>query len=90
MKNGFVGPFLIHRDLTYIKLFKAILNKYIFIYLKGLEAKGPFTCLGLQVRFKRAYQTPINYSYLWLLKYYLSSSSNYLKIIFEFRPMLFL
>ena len=24
--------------------------------MKGLEAKGPFSCLGLQVRFKRAYQ----------------------------------
>ena len=51
--------------------------------MKGLEAKGPFLCLGLQVRLKRAYQTPINYSFLWLVKYYLNSFSNYLKIIFE-------
>ena len=51
--------------------------------MKGLEAKGPFLCLGLQVRFKRAYQTPRNYSFLWLGKYYLNSFSNYLKIIFE-------
>ena len=51
--------------------------------MKGLEAKGPFLCLGLQVRFKKAYQTPINYSFLWLVKYYLKSSRNYLKIIYE-------
>ena len=51
--------------------------------MKGLEAKGPFLCLGLQARFKRAYQTPINYSFLWLVKYYLNNFSNYLKIIFE-------
>ena len=51
--------------------------------MKGLEAKGPFSCLGLQVRFKRAYQTPIKHSFLWLVKHYLNSSSNYLKIIFE-------
>ena len=51
--------------------------------MKGLEAKGPFSCLGLQVRFKRAYQIPINYSFLWLVKYYLNSSSNYLKNLFE-------
>ena len=51
--------------------------------MKGLEAKGPFSCLGLQVRFRRAYQTPINYSFLWLVKSYLNSFSNYLTIIFE-------
>ena len=51
--------------------------------MKGSEAKGPLMCLGLQVRFKRAYQTPINYSFLWLVKYYLNCSSNYLKNIFE-------
>ena len=51
--------------------------------MKGLEAKGPFLGLDLQVRFKRAYQTPINYSLLWHVKYYLNSSSNYLKIILE-------
>ena len=51
--------------------------------MKGLEAKGPFSCLGLQTRFKRAYQTLINYSFLWLVKYYLNSSIDYLKIIFE-------
>ena len=51
--------------------------------MKGSEAKGPFSCLGLQVRFKRAYQTPINYSLLWLVKYYGNISSNCLKIIFE-------
>ena len=28
---------------------------YIYIYMKGLEAKGPFWCLGLQLRIKRAY-----------------------------------
>ena len=52
--------------------------------MKGLEAKGPFSCLGLTTRFKRACQIPINHSFLWLVKYYLNSSSNYLKIIFEF------
>ena len=51
--------------------------------MKGLEAKGPFSCLGLQVRLKRAYQTPINYSFLSVGKYYLNSFSNYLKIMFE-------
>ena len=51
--------------------------------MKGLEAKGPFSCLGLQVRFKRAYQTLINYSFLWHVKSYLNSFSNYLTIIFE-------
>ena len=51
--------------------------------MKGLEAKLPFSCLGLQVRFKRAYQTPRNYLFLWLVEYYLNSSSNYLNIIFE-------
>ena len=51
--------------------------------MKGLEAKGPFLCLGLEVRFKRAYQTPKNYSFLWLVKHYLNNSSNYLKIILE-------
>ena len=47
--------------------------------LKGLEAKGPFSCLGLQTRFKRAYQTLINYSFLWLVKYYLNNSINYFR-----------
>ena len=42
---------------------------YEYIYMKGLEAKGPFSCLGLQVRFRRAYQKPINYTFLWLVKY---------------------
>ena len=28
--------------------------------MKGLEAKGPFSCLGLQVSIKRAYQISIN------------------------------
>ena len=56
--------------------------------MKGFEAKGPFWCLGLQVRFKRAYQIPISHSFLWLVKYYLNSSSNYLKIIFEFYVVL--
>ena len=51
--------------------------------MKELEAKGPFPCLGLQVRFKRAYHTPINRSFLWLVKYYLNSSGIYVKIIFE-------
>ena len=46
--------------------------------MKGLEAKGPFSCLGLQVRFIRAYQTPINCSFL-----YFNSSSICVKIIFE-------
>ena len=32
------------------------------IHLKGLEAKGPFLCLGLQDRIKTAYQKPINFS----------------------------
>ena len=52
-------------------------------HLKALQAKGPFWCLGLQVRFKRAYQTPKNDSFLWLVKYHSNSSSNHLKIIFE-------
>ena len=34
------------------------------IYIKGLEAKGPFLCLGLQVSIKRAYQIPVSYSFL--------------------------
>ena len=34
------------------------------IYIKGLEAKGPFLCLGLQVSIKRAYQIPVRYSFL--------------------------
>ena len=51
--------------------------------MKGLEAKGPFLCLGLQVRIKKAYQTPINFSLLWLVKYYLNNSSYYLNIIFK-------
>ena len=61
---------------------------YIYVNIKGLEAKGPFSCLGLQVVFKSAYQIPINHSFLWLVKYYLNSSSNYLKIIFEFYVVL--
>ena len=44
--------------------------------LKELEAKGPFPCLGLQVRFKSAYQTPINYSFLLLVKHYSNGSTN--------------
>ena len=61
-------------------------EKYFFKWwyiqdLKGLEVKGLFSCLGLQIRFKRAYQIPINYSFLWLVEYYLNSSNNYLKII---------
>ena len=49
--------------------------------MKGLEAKGPFLCLGLQVRIKRAYQIPKHFSLLWLVKYYLNNSSNYLNTI---------
>ena len=30
-------------------------------HMKGLEAKGPFWYLGLNVRFKMAYDIPINY-----------------------------
>ena len=56
--------------------------KIIKTQVKGLDVKGPFMCFGLQVMFKKG-QTPINYSFPWLVKYYLNSSSNYLKIIFE-------
>ena len=49
--------------------------------MKGLEAKGPFSCLGLQLRMKRAYQIPINFSFLWFVKHYLNNSSYYLNII---------
>ena len=31
--------------------------------MKGLEAKGPFWYIGLKVRFKMAYDIPINYSF---------------------------
>ena len=52
--------------------------------MKGLEAKGPFLCLGLlQVKIKRAYHIPINFSLLWLVKYYLNNSRNYLNNIFK-------
>ena len=53
-------------------------------HMKGLEAKGPFLCSSLQVRIKRAYQIPINFSPLWLVKYYLNNSSNYLNIFFKY------
>ena len=52
-------------------------------HMKGLEAKGPFSCLGLQLRIKRAYQTPINFSLLWLVKHHLNNSNYYLNIIFK-------
>ena len=42
-----------------------------YLKLKGLEAKGPFLCLGLKVSIKRAYQVQLDYSFLWLVKYYL-------------------
>ena len=51
--------------------------------MKGLEAKMPFLCLGLQVRIKRAYHIPINFSLLWLVKYYLNNSWKYLNIIVQ-------
>ena len=57
-----------------INMYKCLLdsNYYSFVkkQMKGLEAKGPFSCLGLQVRIKRAYQVPINFSLLWLVKYF--------------------
>ena len=48
--------------------------------MNGLEAKGPFLCLGLQVRINRAYQIPINFSLLWLVKHHLNNSIYYIKI----------
>ena len=51
--------------------------------MKGLEAKGPFSCLGLQLGIKRAYQIQINFSLLWLAKHYLNNSMNYLNIFFK-------
>ena len=48
---------------------------------EGLEAKGPFSFLGLQVIMKRAYQISINFSILWLVKYYLNYSNYYLNIM---------
>ena len=53
---------------------------------KGFEevrSKRAFFCLGLQVRIRKAYQKPINYSLLWLVKYYLNNFSYYLYIRFE-------
>ena len=51
--------------------------------LKGLEAKGSFSCLGLQVRAKRACQITINYSFLQLIICDLNNLSYYLNIIFQ-------
>ena len=50
---------------------------------EGVRSKGPFLCLGLLARIKRAYPILINFSLLWLVKYYLNNSSNYLNIIFQ-------
>ena len=41
--------------------------------MKGLDPKGPLQCLGFQLRIKRVYQVPINYSFLWLVKYNLNT-----------------
>ena len=55
---------------------------------KGLEAKGPFSCLGLQVQKVQKDLSDTNKLLIplgceILFKYYLYSSSNYFKIIFE-------
>ena len=93
--NVCYGRNIFKKNMTFFNKSKAIIfleYKYFFMILvmKRLEAKGPFSCLGLQVRFERAYYTPRNYSFLWLVKYHVNSSSNYLtrrsnylKIIFE-------
>ena len=51
--------------------------------MKGLEAKGPFLCLCLQVRIKKAYQIQINFSLLRLVKHYFNNSGYYLNTIFK-------
>ena len=41
------------------------------------------SCLGLQVKIKKAHQILINYAFFWLVKYYLYNSNYYSNIIFE-------
>ena len=48
-----------HKNEKLRKFFSRLVIMFVpdyFIELKGLEAKGPFLCLGLRVRFKRAYR----------------------------------
>ena len=42
-----------------------------------------FSCLGLEVRIKKGYQVPINFSLLWLVNPYLTILVNYLNIIIK-------
>ena len=72
--------------LIFIKIYLqhfAGFDRYLDKTVKGLEAKGPFLCLGLQVRIKKAYQIPINYLFFCPVKYNLNNSIYYLNIIFE-------
>ena len=56
------------------------LNPYIF---EGVRSKTAFMCLGLQLRIKRAYQIPINFSLLWLEKHYLGARSYKINLILK-------
>ena len=80
-RNKFELTLIFESDSWMKGLYLSSRNLYFLYYrviIEGVRSKRVlFSYLGLQVRIERAYQIPINFSLLWLVKYYLNNSSNY-------------